>query len=243
MSVIDPKNPSIKLIRDSITNAKPIAESRTQPQSWQTASNSQPEADSNSPTLNQNETTSERIDPKLISDVKTPRQQASEQEAIDIQYLNRGLEAYYKGDYDTAIRLLQPLADKGISRAQFRIAYMHYLGRGFRRDRKEADRIIRAALPAIQKFANDGRSWAQSDLGSLYEDGLVLPRDFSDAVFWYRNAAEKGYPGAQTNLGIMYARGRGVTQSRKTAIEWFQRAAKQGDIAAIRNLQSMGVIE
>ena len=39
----------------------------------------------------------------------------------------------------------------------------------------------------------------------------------------------------------MYARGRGVTTSRSTAIEWFQRAAAQGDIAAQRNLQSLGV--
>ena len=39
----------------------------------------------------------------------------------------------------------------------------------------------------------------------------------------------------------MYARGLGVTQSRQTAIEWFKRAAEQGDIAATRNLTSLGV--
>jgi len=78
-------------------------------------------------------------------------------------------------------------------------------------------------------------------LGSLYEDGLVLPRDFGEAVYWYRSAAEQGYPGAQTNLGFMYARGLGVTASRRTAIQWFQRAAKQGDNVAIRNLEALGV--
>ena len=118
---------------------------------------------------------------------------------------------------------------------------MYYLGRGFDKNRQEADRVVRAALPAIQKFADEGRVWAQSDIGSLYEDGLVLPRDYGEAIYWYRSAAEQGYPGAQTNLGIMYARGRGVVESRSTAIEWFQRAAKQGDIAARRNLESMGI--
>ena len=70
---------------------------------------------------------------------------------------------------------------------------------------------------------------------------MVLARDYGEAVYWYRTAAEQGYPGAQTNLGIMYARGRGVTTSRRTAIEWFQRAAKQGDLAAQRYLEALGV--
>ena len=180
-------------------------------------------------------------DQRQATSVKTPPKEAREQEAFDRQYLQRGLDAYYKGEYESAAALLQPLADKGVSRAQFRIAYMHFLGRGFKRDKVEADRIIRAALPAIQKFADEGRGWAQSDVGSLYEDGLVLPRDYGEAIYWYRSAAEQGYPGAQTNLGIMYARGLGVGTSRKTAIEWFQRAAKQGDIAARRNLESLGI--
>jgi len=169
--------------------------------------------------------------------------QSSEQEAFDKQYLKQGLEAYYQGDYGDASSLLQPLADKGVARAQFRLAYMYYLGRGFVKNTKTADTMIRAALPAIQKFANEGRAWAQSDLGSLYEDGLVLPKDYRDAVKWYSLAAKQGYPGAQTNLGIMYARGRGVVASRRTAIQWFQRAAKQGDEVAKRNLAVLGIKE
>ena len=195
-------------------------------------------ASRNSPAPNQQTATPKQ---RIFSNNLTPIKQADEQAAFDRQYLQRGLAAYYRGDYATAMALLQPLADKGVSRAQFRIAYMYYLGRGFNKDRNEADRIIRAALPDIQKFAEEGRAWAQSDLGSLYEDGLVLPRDFGEAIFWYRSSAEQGYPGAQTNLGIMYARGRGVASSRKTAVEWFQRAAKQGDISARRNLETMGV--
>ena len=93
--------------------------------------------------------------------------------------------------------------------------------------------------PAIQAFAAEGRAWAQSDLGSLYEDGLVLPRDYKEAFFWYRASAEQGYAGAQTNLGILYARGLGVSSSRRTAIEWFEKAAAQGDAAAVRNLESL----
>jgi hypothetical protein len=234
VSVIDPKHPSITLLEAMITKAAPIAQ-RTD------IANKNGAAQPTGLTALQEPTNTLPAPSQQISPNRTPRKEASEQALFDKQYLDRGLEAYYRADYDAAAALLQPLADKGVSRAQFRIGYMYYLGRGFNRDRKEADRVIRAALPAIQKFANEGRTWAQSDLGSLYEDGLVLPRDYAEAVYWYRSAAEEGYPGAQTNLGIMYARGRGVTTSRRTAIEWFQRAAKRGDIVAQKNLEAMGV--
>lgn len=259
-SVIDVDHPSIEIVRGMIATAEPIAaqtEINRQQNSRDSTSN---ESSSQRPleggiakTEENSETTNQdSLDPpslalvqtnpnRQISDIKTPQQQANEQAEFDQIYLTQGLDAYYRGEYDKAVALLKPLADKGVSRAQFRIGYMHYLGRGVPKNTTEADRILRAALPAIQKFANEGRSWAQSDLGSLYEDGLVLPRNYSEAIFWYRSAAVQGYPGAQTNLGIMYARGRGVTTSRQTAIEWFQRAAKQGDIAAQRNLASLGV--
>lgn len=247
VSVIDPKHQAIPLLDAMITKAEPIAD-RTSRRNTSSRDDEQQNPRAETPA---SAVAVEQIEPdnaanersQQVSSSRTPSKEADEQATFDKQYLNRGLAAYYRGDYNAAAALLQPLADKGVSRAQLRIAYMHFLGRGFKRDRNEADRIVRAALPAIQKFADEGRAWAQSDLGSLYEDGLVLPRDYAEAVYWYRSAAENGYPGAQTNLGIMYARGRGVTTSRRTAIEWFQRAAKQGDIVARKNLEAMGVKE
>lgn len=228
VSIIDSSHTSIALIKAMITRAKPLAEKALAAQQQQSERLSD---NTNRPAI-----------PQGLLEFGKARplgRETLEQQAFDKQYLKQGLEAYYNGDYKTAAALLQPLADKGIARAQFRLAYMHFLGRGFERDNAIADRIIRAALPAIQRFAGDGRAWAQSDLGSLYEDGLVLPRNFTDAVYWYRSAASQGYPSAQTNLGLMYARGQGVTSNRRTAIDWLQRAAKQGDIVARRNLKTM----
>ncbi len=254
VALIDPENSSIPVLEKIISNTKPataIASTMTPAASSSTNSNTQkdpaptPSLPTNQQPQPQTQTPVSPNDNAPVtqpsSTAKTPDRQANEQAQFDKQYLQQGLDAYYSGDYQKAAALLQPLADKGIARAQMRLAYMHFLGRGFPRRRETADQIVRASLPAIRKFANEGRGWAQSDLGSLYEDGLVLPRDYGEAVYWYRTAAEKGYPGAQTNLGIMYARGKGVASSRKTAIEWFQRAAQQGDIVAQRNLQAMGV--
>ena len=160
---------------------------------------------------------------------------------IDTLNLREGLAAYYLGDYEKSLKLLQPLADKGISRAQFRIGFMYQLGRGVPTDIQKADNIIRSALPAIQKFANEGRAWAQSDLASLYDDGLVLPKDALKAISWYEKAAYQGYAGAQTNLGLMYYYGKGVRTNRELAIEWFKRAARQGDVTAKKNLTALGI--
>jgi len=244
VSVIDPDHTSIALIEAMMEETKPVAVAENTIRPGDTAPKQAESERSNSgtpqtSTNSTNPTSSSPASPG--NENKSASRQATEQANVDRQYLKQGLDAYYKGEYKTAAALLRPLADKGVARAQFRLAYMHYLGRGFSVNRREADRRIRAALPAIRKFAEEGRSWAQSDLGSLYEDGLVLRQDFGEAVYWYRSAAEQGYPGAQTNLGFMYARGLGVTASRRTAIRWFQRAAKQGDNVAIRNLEALGV--
>lgn len=230
ISIIDPEHKSIKTLDTALNRALRVEQKAAEKRTAQANSSSQQTA--GSPT---------RVSVSQGDSTRTLSRQTIEQQTFDKQYLKEGLEAYYQGDYLKAASLLQPLADKGIARAQFRLAYMYYLGRGFDKDTVTADSMIRAALPAVQKFADDNRPWAQSDLGSLYEDGLVLARDFSKAVTWYRSAAEQGYPGAQTNLGMMYARGRGVDSNQATAIEWFKKAANQGDNVAKRNLIAMGV--
>jgi hypothetical protein len=44
----------------------------------------------------------------------------------------------------------------------------------------------------------------------MYEDGSGVPRDYTEAVKWYRLAAQQGDPDAQLNLGKMYELGNGV---------------------------------
>ena len=51
---------------------------------------------------------------------------------------------------------------------------------------------------------------AATTLGYLYADGLGVEKNNTEAVKWYRKAAEQGYAGAQANLGVMYENGRGV---------------------------------
>lgn len=65
-------------------------------------------------------------------------------------------------------------------------------------------------------------------LGSLYEEGKDLPKDYAQAVFWYQEGAEQGDPDAQSSLGILYTEGKGGQQDYAHAAAWFRKAADQG---------------
>jgi TPR repeat protein len=81
-----------------------------------------------------------------------------------------------------------------------------------------------------------GEPQSQFNLGVFYEQGQVVPQDFTEAVKWYRRAAEQEIAPAQCNLGLCYQTGRGVPQDMPEAVRWFIRAARQGDKTAQHNL-------
>ena len=62
-------------------------------------------------------------------------------------------------------------------------------------------------LPALR-----GNALAQFNLANLYESGQGVPKDFAEAVRWYRKAAEQGAAPAEYALGGCYADGLGVPQ-------------------------------
>jgi len=76
---------------------------------------------------------------------------------------------------------------------------------------------------------------AQLLLGTLYEDGYLVPRDYPEAMKWYRQGAELGDSICQYNLGLMYHQGKGTSQDYREAVKWFRGAAEQG--CAISRLQ------
>ena len=58
------------------------------------------------------------------------------------------------------------------------------------------------------------------------------PRDYKEAVKWYRLAAKQGHPPAQYNLGAMKENGFGCSQNFKEAAKLYRYAADQGLAAA-----------
>ena len=63
----------------------------------------------------------------------------------------------------------------------------------------------------------------------MYGDGNGVDQNYSEAIKWYRMAADQGDARAQKNLGIMYYKGQGVDQSNNNALRWLYKSAKQGN--------------
>jgi TPR repeat protein len=81
--------------------------------------------------------------------------------------------------------------------------------------------------------AADGTNTAavtvQDNLGWRYQNGLGFEKDFSEALKWYRKAAEQGNSFGQMHLGWMYEMGLGVEKNYARAVELYRDSAKQGD--------------
>lgn len=134
-----------------------------------------------------------------------------------------GWGAFAQGDFATAIRTWQPLAEQGFPREQFLMGVAHTESG----NDAEAAKYYRMA-------ADQGHARAQNNLGSMYEDGRGVPQSDEEAAKWYLEAASQGLAGAQTNLGAMYAAGAIGPKDNVKAYAWFAIAAAQGDTVAAK---------
>jgi TPR repeat protein len=141
-------------------------------------------------------------------------------------------KAYNSGDYETAYRLIKPLAEQGLPEAQFNIGLMYDKGQGVPQDYAEAAKWYR-------KAAEQGNAKGQYALGVMYYTGQGVPQDYAEAAKWYRKAAEQGNTSAQFNIGLMYDKGQGVPQNYAEAVKWYRRVAEQGNAEAQYNLGKM----
>lgn len=135
--------------------------------------------------------------------------------------------AYARGDYATALRFYQPLAEDGFYGAQFVLGTMYQAGRGVPQNSIEAVQWYR-------KAAEQGFSFAQFNLAVMYTKGEGISEDDGEAAKWMRRAADQGHLFAQTILGGLYASGKGVPQDYVEAYKWYNLAASGSTIASNR---------
>lgn len=69
----------------------------------------------------------------------------------------------------------------------------------------------------------------------MYANGQGVPQDYTEAVKWFRLAAEQGDTFAQFILGLMYEQGKGVPQDYVLAHMWTNIAAANEDSAGGRD--------
>lgn len=79
---------------------------------------------------------------------------------------------------------------------------------------------------------------AQKIVGDMYYWGWgdVLPKDYDQAVIWYKRAAMNGSPEAKFSIGVLYEQGLGVPADFAMAFKWYKSAAEDGNVEAQFNL-------
>ncbi|MBI1890997.1 MAG: SEL1-like repeat protein [Burkholderiales bacterium] len=95
------------------------------------------------------------------------------------------------------------------------------------------------AIEGLKKLAEKDYAPAQFSLGSMYEEGIGLPKDEEQAAHWYRKAATAGEVKAEYNLAMMYSDGRGVKKDDQQAAHWYTKASYHGYDSAQYNLGVM----
>ena len=147
---------------------------------------------------------------------------------IDSDDFDDGWEAYECGDNAVALALLKPLAEQGDAAAQNLVGLIHEAGQGSQDD---AETLL-VGVAEIMDLAKTHNTPSGIP-------GKGAPRNYAEALKWYRKTAEQGLAKGQLNLGSMYEEGKGVAQDYTEALTWYRRAAEQGLAEAQCNLGMM----
>lgn len=149
--------------------------------------------------------------------IANPPAEASESSRWPEGKTGDAAKAYSNGDYETARRLWQELAQTGDAEAMNNLGVLYDQGIGVERDPGMAARWFADS-------ANAGNPAGMSNYGRLLEQGRGLPANPEEAARWFDQAARKDQPEAQFNLGFLYEHGRGVPRDDAAAAAWYSRA-------------------
>lgn len=128
--------------------------------------------------------------------------------------LEDGEAAYQTRDYETALRILRPLAENDSDpKAQILIGKMYARGYGVGQDKAEALRWYTLA-------ADHGDPDAIMNLGDQYQSGAVVARDFEKAETLFRMSAEQGHMMSQVRLVYLYLGGEFSPDDALEAYAW-----------------------
>lgn len=109
------------------------------------------------------------------------------------------------------------------------------------RGRRDAEVIARQQTPDLvdplaetRRLAEEGDRHQQYELGLAYYEGhdsrcsppgSTVPRDYAEALDWFRKAADQFHIDSNSILGDMYERGEGVPADQTEALRYYVRAA------------------
>jgi TPR repeat protein len=180
--------------------------------------------------------------------------------------LQEAHQAYNAKDFTTAFALYTELSQEGNADAQTSLAFMYQNAQACEKNEAKALELYTIAAEAKQPYAlfnlailyENGIGGVAHDQfrahelhmeaatrevpPAMYEVALMLERglgcmqNYSEAAFWYEEAAKRGHLEAFNNLGVLYKDGHGVIQDDARCFICFKRAAEGGLAEGLYNL-------
>ena len=156
--------------------------------------------------------------------------------ALDLE-VGRGTE---KDEIEAAM-WYRKAAEEGYADAQNSLGRCYETGIGISIDLEEAKKWYQMAADQGQENAKknlerllsaekEQEAARQESPEVWYQHGRTEKEknSFTEAVKWFRKAAEAGHAKAQGELGLCYSTGTGVEKDETEAVKWFKESARQG---------------
>ncbi|WP_010301735.1 tetratricopeptide repeat protein [Candidatus Odyssella thessalonicensis] len=171
-----------------------------------------------------------------------PSKVSTDQERISKAFHEQGLTFLRAKNFLKAKECFEKASELGNTELMDRLANMYTM--------EEVDFPVdhQKAYEYAQKAAALGEPKAMFTLGSFYQQGLGVERDYFKAKEWYEQAAKLGHKEALNNLGSFYRFGLGIEKDYAQALKHYEKAAQLGDSLAKHNIgeiysQGLGVSE
>jgi len=129
--------------------------------------------------------------------------------------IQTALDAANKGDYKTAISILEPLEKKGNVKATYAMSQMRYFGHGVKKN-------LKRAFGGFFKCSMTGHPGAQYYLGMMLLFGEGTKQNNTEASIWLQKSVSGGFEKASCPLALLYIEGRGVPKSIDKATRLLQ---------------------
>ena len=143
----------------------------------------------------------------------------------ETQKFMQAVEAFNKGECESAERIYKELADAGYPDALFNYGWMKEKGQCARQDIKGAlelyERAVKSQKPKV-------RGLASYRLGLLYMTGRGTAQDVGRAKQLWQLSDSLEYPQAALSLGLYYLQGINEPKNEKEARRYFTRACDAG---------------
>ena len=105
----------------------------------------------------------------------------------------------------------------------------------FGKDEPEVMVITQKSFDDYLEEAEEGDKDAQFVIAERYYYGEGVPRDYIEAVRWYRLAGQQGHLESQFHLAKVYYKGIGAAEDKLEAYAWVNLAASQGHEKAMNS--------